>query len=184
MARVGLVWALLFALAGCGTPAPDRAVTPRVSPADSELSAAGGLLDITHSEILLLARAQHGKKAALVNVWATWCAPCVAEMPHLVALKNRYPDDLELILVSADFDEQRSAAAAFLRELGAPEGMYFKAENDQEFIGGMPGGWTGALPAVWIFPKSGGDAIFWEGARQPEEIADAAARAIQQEQGR
>ncbi len=33
-----------------------------------------------------------GGKVALVDVWATWCAPCIAAMPHLQALHNRYKD--------------------------------------------------------------------------------------------
>lgn len=41
-------------------------------------------------------------KVTIVNFWATWCAPCRAEIPDLIALQNKYPDQLQIIGVSQD----------------------------------------------------------------------------------
>jgi thiol-disulfide isomerase/thioredoxin len=41
-------------------------------------------------------------KVTIVNFWATWCAPCLAEIPDLVALQDRYRDQLQIIGVSQD----------------------------------------------------------------------------------
>lgn len=41
-------------------------------------------------------------KVTLVNFWATWCLPCKAEIPELIALQEKYPDDLRIIGVSED----------------------------------------------------------------------------------
>lgn len=41
-------------------------------------------------------------KVTLVNFWATWCGPCRAEIPDLIKLQERYPDQLQIIGVSAD----------------------------------------------------------------------------------
>ncbi len=41
-------------------------------------------------------------KVTLVNFWATWCGPCRAEIPDLIRLQERYPDDLQIIGVSED----------------------------------------------------------------------------------
>ena len=44
-----------------------------------------------------------GEKVILVNFWATWCAPCQAEMPALNALHEKYEDDgLEILAISID----------------------------------------------------------------------------------
>lgn len=44
-------------------------------------------------------------KLVLLNFWATWCPPCVEEMPSLVALQKRMGDKLTILAVSVDEDE-------------------------------------------------------------------------------
>ncbi len=55
-------------------------------------------------------------KLTLVNVWATWCAPCVAELPSLSALAKANPN-IRVITISVDRNYED--AAQFLQELGA-----------------------------------------------------------------
>ena len=57
------------------------------------------------------------KKLRLVNVWATWCGPCVIEFPDLVSLHRIYRGrDFEVVTVNADDPEQQGKARAFLEE--------------------------------------------------------------------
>ena len=42
------------------------------------------------------------KKLILVNFWATWCPPCIKEIPDLLNLKKRFERDIEIIFVSVD----------------------------------------------------------------------------------
>ena len=42
------------------------------------------------------------KKLILVNFWATWCPPCIKEIPDLLNLKKKYERDIEIIFVSVD----------------------------------------------------------------------------------
>lgn len=51
-------------------------------------------------------------KPLLVNLWATWCAPCIAEMPTLNALAAREPD-LQVLAVSQDLDGRAKVDAFF-----------------------------------------------------------------------
>ncbi len=58
------------------------------------------------------------KKLRLINVWATWCAPCVAEFPELVKLSREMKrDDFEVITISMDHPrKERDKALKFLQD--------------------------------------------------------------------
>lgn len=79
--------------ANAGTPAPDLAFT---APDGSSVT---------------LARFKG--KPLLVNLWATWCAPCVAEMPTLDALAEQSGDALQVLVVSQDMDGSAKVAPFF-----------------------------------------------------------------------
>ena len=56
-------------------------------------------------------------KVVLLNIWATWCHPCRAEIPELVALHARFRErGLELIGVSIDTDGSDDAIRAFMKD--------------------------------------------------------------------
>lgn len=58
-------------------------------------------------------------KTVLVNLWATWCAPCVKEMPTLAALQRAYPGEtFKVVAISVDKEDTREDAIAQLAELG------------------------------------------------------------------
>ena len=54
-------------------------------------------------------------KVTIVNFWATWCPPCRAEIPALVALQAKYPDQLQILGVSED-EEGADVVRAFVAE--------------------------------------------------------------------
>jgi thiol-disulfide isomerase/thioredoxin len=53
-------------------------------------------------------------EVVVVNLWATWCAPCIAEMPTLAALQQAYPGRIAVVPVSLDTDGKVPEAKAFL----------------------------------------------------------------------
>ena len=58
-------------------------------------------------------------RVALVDFWATWCAPCRQEMPLLAKLEGRLRDKgFRLVTISADDPEQAPAAVEFLKKSG------------------------------------------------------------------
>ena len=52
----------------------------------------------------------------VVNLWATWCAPCIKEMPTLARLQAAYPGRIRVVAISMDKDELRERARAFIGE--------------------------------------------------------------------
>lgn len=58
-------------------------------------------------------------EAVLVNLWASWCAPCLAEMPAMQAVYDRYREQgFHVLAVNATNQDSLSAAQAFVEELG------------------------------------------------------------------
>lgn len=55
-------------------------------------------------------------RVVVVNLWATWCAPCVREMPTLAALQAAYPGRVLVAPISMDKAEDREKARAFIAE--------------------------------------------------------------------
>ena len=119
-----------------------------------------------------------GARVVLVNVWATWCAPCREELPDLVRLGREYRGrGLRLVLVSADFDDAAPAARKFLAKQGVDFPTFIKNGDDMEFINAMDPAWTGALPATFLYDGTGRRLRFWEG-RQTYRTLERAARAV------
>jgi len=107
----------------------------------------------------------------LVNAWATWCIPCRAEMPDLLALRSELREKgFELLLVTTDFDDDLGAAQEFLGSKGVDFETFQKKQRDPEFIDGLDASWSGALPFSVLFDKDGNRTMAWEGKLTREEM--------------
>ena len=111
-----------------------------------------------------------GQKAVLLNVWATTCAPCVEEFPMIVDLGKEI-HDLEIVFVSADFDDQLSDVMNFLNEQEVSGVSFIKNENDESFINGIHPEWSGTLPFTILFGKDSGEIVsYWQGKEQESKF--------------
>ncbi len=128
------------------------------------------LKDTTGEELQEVIRSYQGEKAVLVNVWATWCAPCIEEFPYIVDLKQEYEDELHVVFVSADFPSQRDKALEFLKEQNVDWATFFKTGKDQPFIEALSNDWSGALPFTKVLNKEGKVIASWEQGAEYEKF--------------
>lgn len=107
----------------------------------------------------------HKGKVVLLSFWATWCEPCRAEMPHIVALDQKLaPKGLEVLVISADEPEQEHDALRFVRDQHVAMPAYIKrAQSDQQFIDSIDAKWSGALPALFLYDRAGRRIKSWIG---------------------
>jgi thiol-disulfide isomerase/thioredoxin len=148
------------------------------APADSAAAAPVGvdtasveIVAIDGPGVLNIVRAQPAP-VSLVNVWATWCAPCREEFPDLMRVsRERQAKGLALVLVSADFEDQASAAKRFLARHGAGFKSYLKTGDDMAFIEALSHDWSGALPASFLFDRTGHLIDFWEGRAPYQDMS-------------
>ena len=119
-----------------------------------------------------------GEKAVLVNVWALWCKPCVEEFPMIMKLQKD-KNDLEVIFVSADFQEQFQDVLSFLNRQKVGPVSYIKKQKDESFIQELHPSWSGSLPFTLVYGKSSGLVVdYWEGMETKLRFSKAISSAL------
>lgn len=84
-----------------------------------------------------------------LNFWATWCAPCIAEMPNIQALYDQYKDDPALKFVMVSLDEDPKKAQDFLKNRGFTFEGYRLGGNRPEVFQ------SSIIPTTYIVSKDG-----------------------------
>lgn len=95
-------------------------------------------------------------KIYVVNFWATWCAPCVKELPYFEDLNATYADqNVEVLLVSLDFPKKYdSHVKPFIKKHGLKSKVIALNDMDSNtWIPEINPDWSGAIPATLIFNK-------------------------------
>lgn len=115
------------------------------------------------------------KKLRLVNVWATWCGPCVTEFPELVTINRMYRGRaFELVTISADPPEKQEAALEFLQKQEASSrNTLFSKGDPYALIDVVDPEWRGALPHTMLIAPGGKVIHRSEGAFDPLRLKKA-----------
>lgn len=97
-------------------------------------------------------RIEKGKDSIyVVNFWATWCAPCIKELPHFEKLNAAFKSDkLAVLLVSVDFKSKlNSAVIPFVKRKNIKSQVFLLNESDpQQYIDRIDKSWSGSIPAT------------------------------------
>ncbi len=100
-------------------------------------------------------------KLRLINIWATWCGPCITEFPELIIIDRMYRGrQFEFISISADKQARKPDALKFLQKQQASNKNYIFNDDDvYKLIETVGSGWQGALPFT-LLVEPGGKIIY------------------------
>ena len=96
-------------------------------------------------------------KTYVINFWATWCAPCIKELPHFEKLNQNYNGkNVEVVLVSLDFPRQyEKKLKPYIKEKHIKSRVVALDDPDMNsWIPKVNKDWTGAIPATLIYNKN------------------------------
>lgn len=185
---LGLLGSCAVLLAGCDK---QSALTPQPEPSEAAKAAkngapeTAGTLDISHRGDPMPAVAFEDPNGAridlsdfrgkplLVNLWATWCGPCVAEMPTLDTLAGREAERLQVIVVSQD-NARDKVDGWWAKQSFKRLKPYLDPRSDLGFAYD-----TGMLPTTVLYDAQGKEVwrviggMNWDGPRANTLLAEA-----------
>lgn len=99
---------------------------------------------------------QKDSKVHVVNFWATWCAPCVKELPYFEQLQENFEKDVEVLLISLDFPNQyETKLKPFLKKKQLKSKVIVLDDvNMNTWIPQIDSKWDGAIPVTLIYNKN------------------------------
>jgi thiol-disulfide isomerase/thioredoxin len=99
----------------------------------------------------------NSEKPLVINFWATWCAPCVKELPYFQKLHEENPN-VKVVTVSLDFEKQvEGKLKPFLKKKNYTFVITYMADKKfNDWISKVDENWSGSIPATWIINRNKG----------------------------
>src|SRR5688500_11120923 len=125
-------------------------------------------------------------KVRMVNFWATWCGPCVAEFPDLVEINRMYRHrNFELVTVSVNFPDEQKEVLEFLKKRQASgRNLLFGSEDKDKLMAAFDKEWRGAVPLTVLIAPGGEILYREEGAIDPVEAKRSIVKALKEDRFR
>lgn len=155
---------------GCSTKWADKQADARKTLAKWDAEPVS-LETIDASAAAKLAR-NETDKLTLINVWATWCGPCVAELPELVTMNRMYRGrPFRLVTISMDDAEKKDEALRVLKENHVSATNYLLEDQSRDaFADALDKEWPGPIPYTMLVAPGGKVLYRKTGAFDPLEL--------------
>lgn len=161
--KILLLFSLLLLIISCDNNAPDEQDASMALPHSKNLpeqerseAEKQKLLNATGKDVEALSfmefqnliKSNDKDKLYIYNFWATWCKPCVEEIPHFESFAMAYPEKVEVIFVSLDNPAKiQEEVQPFVREKEITSEVVLLENFGDEQIAAMNPDWDGAIPA-------------------------------------
>ena len=143
---MSLLYSILFSLLNFGSSdLPNMEYLPVADSTNVEIVDFEGLKPIFED---------HSDQVYVINFWATWCKPCVEELPYFEEIHKEYKNqEVKVILVSLDFPKQiKSKLIPFLEKHQLKSDVIVLDDPNSNFwINEVDPSWSGAIPATIVY---------------------------------
>ncbi len=103
---------------------------------------------VTPQDVVIHTKDLHGK-VVFINFWATWCGPCIAEMPSIQTLYTKFKNHPDVVFLLVEVDGNHAGANKFIQDRGFDLPVVFPQSN-------IPPTWLdGTIPSTVILNKKG-----------------------------
>ncbi|HEX6890505.1 MAG TPA: TlpA disulfide reductase family protein [Chryseolinea sp.] len=124
---------------------------------------------------------EKGEKIQVINFWATWCAPCVKELPLFEALTARNDPSVKVTLISLDFADELKKVNSFISRRKIRSDVFLLDEIDyNSWIDRVEVTWGGAIPATLFINQRTGQRKFVERELKDGELEEVIASLLNQ----
>lgn len=150
---------------------PEPQPTTATPPSEVHPLPGGGSLQIMDRHGLADHMAQPSERARVYNVWATWCAPCIAEMPALEAFADAHADRAELWYINTDHPKVASKQLPrFMAEHAIDDRNHIRQDPDETDLTAAIPDFPQVLPATFVVAPSGKTTHRFVGAVDGEHL--------------
>lgn len=105
-----------------------------------------------------------GERPLMINFWATWCKPCVQELPYFQQLADSLPGSFDLVFVSLDFaSDLEKKVLPFVQRKQVKQQVLLLDETDyNSWIDQVSSEWSGAIPGTLMLSADRTKRAFFE----------------------
>lgn len=157
---IGFIFALLFSACDSGTTIDSKTLAKKkIEESSKEFEPQSFLLLTTNEKVISFKTSKDGvdfdefkgKKAVIIDIFATWCPPCIESIPNLKDIKEKYKDSLEIVSVLFQDDKSVDEMNQFIEEykLNYPITMGDENQRLANELG------VSRVPEMFLFSKSG-----------------------------